>query len=64
MPPAARAGGWLGAGGRSHHLQRYTGQAAGRIIHVGPETRESERGGRDHASLWNTIITRQPLLPR
>jgi hypothetical protein len=33
MPPAARAGGWLGAGGRSRHLERNTGRVSGRIIY-------------------------------
>ena len=31
MPPAARAGGWLGAGGRSRHLERNTGWLSRRI---------------------------------
>jgi hypothetical protein len=33
-------------------------------VQPGPEARESERGCRDHASLRNTMITGQPLLPR
>ena len=33
MPPAARAGGWLGAGGRSRHLERNTGRVSRRITY-------------------------------
>jgi hypothetical protein len=31
MPPAARAGAWLSAGGRNRHLERNTGRVSRRI---------------------------------